>query len=214
VLRAPSADGQVLGALLLLGGVVWLLNRSGALNLSWQTILSVLLFTLGVGMVVTARRRGGPGLVVLGVVLVVALVGTSSIDIGLLEDGIATRSISVVDPADHAGRRSQLGIGQLDVDLTRLEVPETAAGTNPKPMKYRLGIGHLVLRLPPESSGVAVRVDASVRGGEVELPDGSIRKGNDLDLEWADEGFEQSAQKLSLDLGLGFGAVQVVRESS
>lgn len=211
VLRQPSADGQVLGALLLLGGVAWLLDRSGVLDLSWQTVLSILLLALGVGMVLTARRRGGPGLVVLGVVLVVALIGTSSIDVGLLNEGMATRSISVVTPAD-AGRSSQLGIGQLDVDLTRLQLEATAAASDAAPMKYRLGLGHLVVRLPPKET-VAVRVEASVRGGKVELPDGTLRKGNDLEVVWADEDFEESAKKLTLDLGLGFGAVQVVRES-
>jgi len=207
--RARSADGQVLGALMVLGGVGWLLDRSGVVDLALETVLSVLLLALGVGMVMTARRRGGPGLVVLGVALALVLAATSSIDLRLLNAGIADRSISAATVVE-ARRNNQLGIGKLDVDLGELTLPESP--TQMPTLRYRLAVGQLIVRLPA-TPDIAVQVTASARGGRIETPDGREQKGSDLDVTYKDEGFDSSAHKLTIDLALGLGSVQVVRES-
>src|SRR5688500_1116110 len=87
--RAPtagprSADGQLIGTMLVASGVAWLLQRSGVVDFSWETLLAGLLVILGVGMVVTARRGGGMGLVAIGLALTIALASTSSIEVGAL----------------------------------------------------------------------------------------------------------------------------------
>lgn len=200
-----SADGQVLGALLILTGVGWLLRRSGV-DVSWQAIVSVLLLALGAGMVLTSRRRGGPGLVLLGATLALVLLATSSVDVGLLNEGVGDRTISATT-FDEARRDTLLGIGQLDVNLSEFEFPD---GRNE--LDYRLGLGHLVLRLPPVQEGTAVRVEVSARGGKIELPDGRVRKGPDLEMVLEDKSWRTAQHRMTIDLGVGFGFVQVVRE--
>src|SRR5436190_7592327 len=74
-----SADGQVLGALLIIGGIAWFLNQVGVVGLSLTTTLSCLLITLGIGLVLTARRAGGAGLVVIGLALTAVLASTSAV---------------------------------------------------------------------------------------------------------------------------------------
>src|SRR5687768_16422532 len=87
-----AADGQVLGALLVLGGVGWFLQQVGLVHLSLTTTLSALLIVLGVGLVLTARRAGGAGLVVVGMVLTVVLASVSAVDGRLLQRGVGERT--------------------------------------------------------------------------------------------------------------------------
>ena len=53
--RRRSGDGQLLGLLLLGFGVAALLRESGVFRVKWEAILAILLVTLGVGLVATAR---------------------------------------------------------------------------------------------------------------------------------------------------------------
>lgn len=210
--RSQSADSQVLGLLLLLGGVAWLLDRSEVVNLSWVTVLSGLLVVLGVGMVLTSRRRGGPGLFFLGVALSVVLAAASSADLGLVGEGIDDRRIAastVPQATRQAERQGELFAGQLDVDLTDIDNDEGLDGT--KTLKYRLGFGHLILRLPPEDS-VPVEVRTTVRGGKVEMFAEPVQKGSHLTVTHADEGFDEAVNKLVVEMTMDFGAVQVVRD--
>jgi hypothetical protein len=208
--RSESADGQVLGLLLLLGGVAWLLDRSEVVDLAWITVLSALLAVLGVGMVVTARRRGGPGLFFLGAALTVVLAAASSVDLGLVGEGIDDRRIvsSAVDEAKRdAELHGELFAGQLTVDLTDLrEIEGTTA------LRYRMGMGHLVIHLPPRSE-VFVDVRTTVRGGKVEMPEGALEKGSDLTVRFVDPTGEGAPpSRLVVHLTMGFGAVQVLRD--
>ena len=210
--RSQSADGQVLGLLLLLGGVAWLLDRSEVVNLSWVTVLSGLLVVLGVGMVLTARRRGGPGLFFLGVALTVVLAAASSVDLGLVGEGIDDRRIAA-STLSQASRQAQsqgeLFAGQLDVDLTDITTLEGVDGA--ETLKYRLGFGHLILRLPPEDD-VPVEVRTTVRGGKVELFGQRVEKGSHLAVKHEDDTFDSATNMLVVQVTMGLGAVQVVRE--
>ena len=202
-----SADGQVLGALLVLGGVAWFLQQAGLVHLSVTTMLSCLLLTLGVGLVLTARRAGGAGLVVVGLVLVVVLASASAVDVGLLQRGVGERTYTP-STAEDIEDRYQLGVGSLTLDLTDVP-PEELAGRS---IDVQLGMGELVVLLPRRS---LVRVDlhAEARAGEVDLlgrggEDGGtnlLERYRDRDLGATD--FEP----LDLDLDVGLGTVQVVR---
>src|SRR3954452_21378402 len=112
-----SADSQGLGALLVMGGIVWFLNQVGAVHLSVATTLSCLLITLGIGLVLTARRAGGAGLVVVGLVLTIVLASTSAVDVGLLQKGAGDRTYAPQTAGDLRDKY-QLGVGSLTVDLT------------------------------------------------------------------------------------------------
>ena len=200
-----SADGQVLGALLVLGGIGWFLQQVGLVQLSVRTVLSSLLIALGVGLVLTARRAGGAGLVIVGLVLVVVLASASAVDVGLLQRGVGERTFTPVDAGDVADRY-QLGIGSLTLDLSQVD----AASLGDRDIDVQVGVGELVVLLPPKSE-LAVDVLARARAGELDVLslDGQD-DGTDLSERFGDPEAE-GVPRVDLDLDVGVGTVQVVR---
>ena len=67
----------------------------------------------------------------------------------------------------------RLGLGQLDVDLRRLDLP---AGVTE--VKVRVGVGEAVVHVP---DGACVTTDAHVGVGAVDAPD-RVAEGRDLDV--------------------------------
>ena len=200
-----SRDGQVLGAMLVLGGVFWLLQRSGVLTLSWQAVLSILLTVLGVGLVMTARSRGGSGLILVGVVMTLVLVSTSSIDVGVIQDGVGehtARPLTVADAKETTG----LGVGSMEIDLRDLELP---SGDTTE-LKYTMGVGELHLVLPGVAEDVAVRVVTKVRAGQAEVL-GREENGSNLNLVVEDRGYDDATTRLDIEITMGLGNVQVAR---
>lgn len=202
-----SADGQVLGVLLVLGGVGWFLQQVGVLELSLTTTLSLLLITLGVGLVMTARRAGGAGLVIVGLVLVVVLASASTVDVGLLQKGIGERTFTPV-AADDVLDEYQLGIGTMKLDLTEAN-PGDLLGRS---IDVQIGMGELIVLLPPADE-VAVVVRAKARAGEVDLFGTRVNDdGTNVTGRFHDPRVEGAAP-LELDLDVGLGTVQVLRPS-
>ena len=200
-----SANSQVLGAVLVLGGIGWFLQQTGLLQLSLTTTLSCLLITLGVGLVLTARRSGGAGLVVLGIALTIVLASASAVDASLLQRGAGERTFS---PATVSAleERYQLGAGSLTLDLTDLPAEELAG----KRIDVQVGVGELVVLLPPKSE-LGVDVRAVVRAGELDLPErDGTDDGTNLTERVRDTPVDGAAL-LELDLDVGLGTVQVVR---
>jgi hypothetical protein len=208
VARRRSSDGQVLGAMLVIGGVAWLLGQTGLLELSATTVLSALLLVLGAGMVATPRSAGGGGLVIVGLLLTVALASATAVDVGLLQRGVGERSFrpaatsEITDPF-------QLGLGSLTVDLSDLE-PDELAGQR---VEVQVGVGEVVVVLPPAGE-VPIDLVAEARAGEIDLfsqrtGDG----GTNLRRTFTDPGPE-GADRLELDLDVGLGSIQVVRAAS
>jgi hypothetical protein len=200
-----SADGQVLGALLVIGGIAWFLQQVGIVHVAATTTLSCLLITLGIGLVLTARRAGGGGLVLVGIVLTVVLASASAVDVGLLQRGVGERTFtpSAVDDLED---RYQLGVGSLTLDLTELPADAFAGQT----IDVQVGVGELVVLLPPRSE-LGVEVHAGARAGELDI----------LSLDGQDDGTNLSetfkdpdagdVPRVGLDLDVGLGTVQVVR---
>ena len=206
-----AADGQVLGALLVLGGVGWFLQQVGLVHLSLTTTLSALLIVLGVGLVLTARRTGGAGLVVIGMVLTVVLASASAVDGRLLQRGVGERTYA---PSAGESVRDgyQLGVGSLTLDLSDVS-PEDLAGQE---IRVQVGMGELVVLLPPAIE-VAVDVRATARAGELDvLETGSSHEdgGTNLVDTHRDRDVPEGAEMLELDLEVGLGTVQVVRPPS
>lgn len=201
-----SADGQVLGALLVLGGVGWFVQQIGLVHLSVVTMLSCLLIALGVGLVLTARRAGGVGLFIVGMWLTLVLASTTAVDASVLRRGAGERRF-VPTTADELSDRYQLGVGSITLDLGRLS-QEELAGTS---IDVQLGVGELIVLLPPRSV-VPVDVRAEARAGEVVLLDrGAEQGGTNLAETFRDRDVAPGAEVLDLDLGVGLGTVQVVR---
>ena len=200
-----SADGQVLGVLLVLGGVAWFLQQVGLVHLSVTTMLSALLIALGIGLVLTARRAGGAGLVVVGLILVVVLASASAVDVGLLQRGVGERTFTPTAAGD-LEERYQLGIGSLTLDLSQVD----PADLDGKDLDVRVGVGELVVLLPPPSE-LGVDVLARARAGELDVlrHDGED-DGTNLSDRFTDPP-DAEVPRLDLDLDVGLGTVQVVR---
>ena len=205
-----SADGQVLGTLLVVGGVAWLLGQTGLLELSATTLLSVLLLVLGVGLVLTARSTGGGGLVAIGLVLTVVLASATAVDVGLLQRGVGERSFRPSRAAALA-EPFQLGVGSLTVDLRDLEQEDLADGR----LEVQVGMGEVVVLLPP-ADVVAVELVAEARAGEIELfedgPSGGDG-GTTVRRTYADPSALDGDDHLEVDLDVGLGSIQVVRSA-
>ncbi len=200
-----SADGQVLGALLVLGGIGWFLQQVGLLELSLTTTLSLLLITLGVGLVLTARRAGGAGLMVIGLVLVVVLASVSAVDVGLLQKGVGERNFTPVSSGEVLDDY-QLGVGALTLDLTEAD-PDDLVG---KSIDVQIGMGELIVLLPP-ADDVAVVLRAKARAGEVELFGTPVNDGGTNVIGRFEDPAVEGAAALELDLDVGLGTVQVLR---
>lgn len=208
----------MIGALLMLLGIAWLLQRTGAVDLSWETILSALLVVLGVGMVLTARRRGGGGLVIVGVLLAIALTATSSLDVAILRSGVGNRAV-VASTLPQARRVTSLFVGELVVDLRDLELAPTAAdagavvadgAASPTRLAYRLGVGDLQLVLPP-ADAVAVHVETSVRMGQIAML-GQEENGSNVEVQFEDRDYEKTPlPQLVVHLDIGIGKVTITR---
>ncbi|HUP84035.1 MAG TPA: hypothetical protein VM143_00075 [Acidimicrobiales bacterium] len=211
-----SADGQVLGAVLVLGGIGWFVQQIGLLHLSVATMLSCLLIVLGVGLVVTARRAGGSGLILVGIALTVVLASASAVDVGVLQKGVGERTFVPATKADLLDGY-ELGVGSLTLDLRAVDAADLAG----RKIDVRVGVGELVVLLPQRSE-LAVDVRAGARAGEVDLFSstriGNNTNGNSNDgtnvTDWFFDADAPPAERLDLDLDVGLGTVEVVRPPS
>jgi hypothetical protein len=207
--RRGSADGQVVGALLVIGGIAWFLSQVGLVHLSLATTLSCLLITLGIGLVLTARRAGGAGLVVVGLLLTVVLASTSAVDVGLLQKGVGERTFTP-QSGTSLPARYQLGVGSLTLDLSDLETKDLAG----KQLDVQVGVGELVVLLPPETV-VPIDVTGKARAGEVDLFGAGVTDdGTNVVQHKRDRLDPDDPEPLELDLDVGLGTVQVVRVPS
>ena len=203
-----SANSQVLGALLVLGGIGWFLQQTGLLGLSLTTTLSCLLITLGLGLVLTARRAGGAGLVVLGITITVVLASTSAVDASLLQRGAGERTFAP-DTAAELENSYALGVGSLTLDLSNLDADELGD----QRVRAQMGIGELVVLLPPESV-LPVDIRAKAKAGDVKIFGQSVQHDGTNIVRHSRDEAPEGEELLRLELDVGLGTVQVVRPSA
>jgi hypothetical protein len=189
-------------------GVAWIVQRSGVVELGAKTLLSSLLIALGVGMVFTARRAGGFGLVCVGIVLTVILAASSSsIDVGNFATGVGDRTerprnASTLRPEYH------LGAGHLNLNLSDLPITELSDGVTP--VKVEMTFGQLTLTLPTDA-GVGVQVIATIRAGEFKVDGQATQHGNGLKETFRTEGFDAAAKKIDISVDVSGGSVEIKR---
>ena len=201
--RGPSPVQVLLGALLVLGGIGWLVDASGA-EVPWRALLPAALIAIGLATAAGAWRGRQTGLMVLGVLLTLVLAVAAAADWTVafpLSGGVGNRSERPATPADL--RTYQVAVGNLTVDLSGLQVPEGTTAT----VRARVGIGQLQVDLP---GGVGVRVDARSGLGQVNALD---REQNGLGsrLQARSDDFDGATRRLVLDVRTGLGQVQVNR---
>lgn len=192
-----SLGTVTLGILLLAAGVLGILDRADVIDIRPALLLPLALTVVGVALMVGAWEGEHGGLVVLGVFLAIFTVLLALTPVTEFSGGIGERTyrpatVSVLQP-DY-----ELGIGQLRLDLTRLDL---AADTV---VEARVGMGELIVTVP---DGVVVDVAAESTAGEVEL----------FGSQWDGVGVEQTRTSgdgtytLTLILDVGLGRVEVRR---
>jgi phage shock protein PspC (stress-responsive transcriptional regulator) len=134
-------------------------------------------------------------LVTLAVLAIAIFMAVFDVDLG---NGIGERSYVVANVAQLKDDY-QLGIGSLDLDLSRLELP--AGETR---IDVRVDVGDLNVHLPADA---AVRIHATVEVGEIELPNGIGGDGRNVESELIETG----ERVLVIDARVGAGQVVVDR---
>jgi predicted membrane protein len=115
-----------------------------------------------------------------------------------LSNGIGDRDY-VVTNVEELRDDYHLGIGTLELDLRRLQLP--AGETH---VDARVDVGELAVSVPAD---VALRIHATAEVGEVELPNGIRGDGRNVENELIETG----ARVLVLDADVGAGSVRVER---
>lgn len=133
-----------------------------------------------------------------GMVVVLALAVASLVDVPL-EGGMGERSL-VPASADSIPTVERLAVGALDLDLLRVDPADLAGRT----IEASVAMGELTVVVP---AGLTVEVHADAGAGLVEVFGGE-EDGTSVEV---DVTSGESADRLVLDLEVGFGHVEVVR---
>lgn len=184
-----------LGAILLGGGVLWLLSSAGVLDLSYQTWIGILLIAIGLAIAFTPGHHGL--LTLIGILVILA--GLPALVVGDLVTGDVGDAIEApATPADID--TFEHGIGKLTVDLT-------TPGLEGEDLEIdaKLGIGDLLVLVPEDAD---VTVDAHVGAGNI---DALGRQENGLDVDLDEEFPGLGEREIALELEVGIGNIRVER---
>lgn len=199
--RGVSAGTLLLGGLLVVVGVLWLLQAAGVVESPWRAILPGALIAIGVALLVEARHGLHGGLLTLGILLTLALSVASLVDVPLT-GGVGEREYQ---PAtfDAIDSPYELGVGEMTLDLSRVEFP---AGETTVEVKH--GIGDLTVILP---AGVGAVVDWDLGIGDITIFESFNQSGVSHDGVERREGQGAGTVRLELSLGIGDAEVRYAR---
>ena len=161
----PSRFGPVvLGAVLVVAGLLWFFDAVGLLDIRLLVVLPAALATVGLALIVGSRDGPHTGLVVVGLFLTGAVLLAAVVPSGPIDETIGTQNF-VVRSASDLEPSYDVGIGDLYLDISdlRLERPVT--------VNAEVGAGRLVVELPRD---VPVQVEGTVGIGELRMPDETL----------------------------------------
>lgn len=203
---APREGGSpttrlVVGALLVVAGLIWLLDSIGAIDFPLRAILPIALVLTGVALVVGSRGGPRPGLIVLGALLTAALtLGSIVLPRGpVRSEGVGQRAETPV-AASELRRDYRLAAGELVLDLRRLDDLRGKRET-----RARVGMGRLVVLVPED---LAIRVEARAGMGRVEVFGREASGAFGVEQMAVREG-SGTRGRLELRLSVGMGEVEV-----
>jgi hypothetical protein len=191
--RRPSLGQIVVGVVLVLIGIAWLLEALDAVDVPWRSLLPAALIVVGVALVFGAREGRHGGLIALGVVLTLAVLLTSVVEVLLnvpIAGGVGEQTHRPVAAVEDEYRWA---LGSMTLDLRDAE---PAPGQT---IEASVTIGELVVILPPATP---VRVSARVGLGEVDLL-GDRSSGMGAERETTEPGSSDLATRLDLDVAIG-----------
>jgi len=197
--RPPRPVGRiVLGAVLVIGGVAWLLDATNAVDIPWEAGLCGALVLVGGTAAVVSRSRRAPALVTVGAVITALLFVTTVVDVPL-DGGVGDRRVQVLNPGDLRDKY-EMTAGSLVIDLRYLDYPE---GT--RKVTVRMAVGELSVIVNPDS---AVEVTGRAGVGEIDIL-GRRRSGLVVDDFYRAPSFGNAVRRIELHLSVGVGRVVV-----
>ena len=196
--RRRPYGAMIAGAMLVVVGSLWFLDATDVIDLRAAIVLPAVLAVIGLALIIGAFDGPHPGLVVAGVFLTLAVLAVAVAPPDALHGGIGERSIHVTDQASLAPTYD-VGVGQLSLDLSDLEVIESAS------VDITVGAGDVRLVLPPN---VAVDINASAGAGRVDLL-GEASEGLSVNRTYTSEDFDSADDTLTFDIDVAAGNIEV-----
>lgn len=190
------------GGVLVFIGLIWLLERTGAIDISLTAVLGLATMLIGVSLMLLAKDGAHAGLMVLGAILGLVALLTAAAPFEGFQGGVGDRVIEITS-VDEIGPDYNLAIGTLTIDLRDIEGVET--GTS---LTASVGMGELTVRVP---AGTELRVEGRVAVGEFEIL-GDAEGGLDIQRTFETPGFNPGSPGLTLDVRAFTGRVEVTNE--
>lgn len=187
------------GGVLILIGLIWLLERIGAIDISVTAVLALATLLVGISLMLLARDGAHSGLVVLGTVLALLALLTAAAPFEGFQGGLGDRVIEVTS-VDDIRPDYNLAMGKMTIDLRDINDLEVATA-----LSASVGMGELIVRVP---AGIELSVEGSVGAGQIDIL-GRVTDGVGIDDTFQTPGFDQSGNSLSLDLQAFTGRVEV-----
>lgn len=199
-IRRRSASPQIVaGAVLVLIGALWLLERLGWLDLTVTTVLAIGTIVIGVALMILSGDGPHSGLIVFGTIVALIATLTAAAPLEGFQGGVGERVVQVIRAQDLEPDYN-LAMGNLTIDLSDLGSLETVQS-----FKANVGMGELRIRVP---EGVAVSIDASAGAGDIQLFDRSSN-GLGVDLSYQTDGFGSAREGLVIQAEVFMGRVEV-----
>ena len=190
-----------LAAILAVVGVALVLNTLADLFVGAVTVSGISMAIIGLAVTVTSYRGSTFPLVPVALGSMVALTAAPTIDHGLT-DGFGSKDLTVESVADLEPRYA-LGVGELKLDLERLELTEDTT------VNIQVGTGGLTVQLPPDA---VVEVHGSSTVGYVEAL-GRGRGGINSTLNVRPSaGTDQSTPRLTINADVTVGRAEIYRD--
>ncbi|MGH2736708.1 MAG: PspC domain-containing protein, partial [Actinomycetota bacterium] len=199
--KSPLVWYTLASALIALGLVAVadnLLNQS----LDFDQYVALLLVVVGAGLVVGAWWGRARSLMVVGLLLIPFVLMGSLIDSVPLNGGAGSRFYDPVNVSD-VEDRYELGMGELTIDLSRLDTDDEQLDIHAS-----LGMGKLEILVPRD---IDLDVEGFAGAGLVQIA-GSSRDGIDVSDEHVFDGPGEAL--LRLDARVGLGEIRVIRTGS
>lgn len=196
--RAPRA--RIVGGLVLvLIGTLWLLERTGTIDITSTAVLGLGTLVTGVALMLLANRGPHGGLIALGTILAVVTLLTAAAPFEGFQGGIGDRTVALTS-VEGIKPDYNLAMGTMTLDLR--EIDDFEATTQ---LTASVGMGELVVRVPED---IDIAVETRVGAGEFEML-GSVVDGVGLDESYASPGSRSGSETLSLHISVFMGRVEV-----
>ncbi len=200
--RRVSMPQIVGGGVLVLIGMLWLLERTGAIDMSVTAVLALATMVIGIGLMLLAKDGPHVGLIVFGTLVGLVTLVTAAAPFEGFQGAVGDRTI-VISSVDEIQPDYNLSFGTLTIDLS--EIDDLGPAT---PLTASVGMGELVVLVPED---VEIAVDASVGAGQIEIL-GRVVDGVDIDDTYQSPGYSKSSESISLELQAFTGRVEVAHE--